>query len=151
MIFSDLESVLEHWDGLAGASAILVNLSENHTFRLDLPDGGRFILRVHRPAYHARAAIESELAWMRALRADTGLFTPRPLRARDGEWVQEAAFTGPDDTRHMVLFAFETGVEPLPGDDLCPTFAQLGALAAQCHAHVTRWQRPGWFTRQRWT
>ena len=151
MSFSDLESVLVRWNGLAGASAILVNLSENHTFRLDLPDGGRFILRVHRPLYHSRAAIESELAWMQALRRDASLFTPQPLAGRNGEWVQEAPFTGPDDMRHMVLFAFETGDEPTPGEDLSPVFAQLGALAAQCHNHVTDWQRPGWFTRQRWT
>jgi len=150
MTFSDLESVLARWDGLTGARAILVNLSENHTFRLDLPNGDRFILRVHRPSYHSRAAIESELAWMRALRADTGLFTPRPIAGRDGAWVQESAFSGPEDMRHMVLFAFETGVEPVPGDDLRPVFTQLGVLAAQCHTHVMGWRRPDWFTRQRW-
>jgi len=151
MTFSDLESVLAHWTGLAGAQAILVNLSENHTFRLDVPDGGRFILRVHRPFYHSRAAIESELAWMRALRAETGLFTPRPLAGRDGQWVQEVPFTSADDRRYMVLFAFETGIEPAPEDDLAPIFSQLGALAAQCHTHVFGWERPDWFTRQRWT
>jgi Ser/Thr protein kinase RdoA (MazF antagonist) len=151
MDWTDCGAALSRWAGLAGGQATLINLSENHTFRIDLPDGGKRILRVHRPSYHSRLAIESELAWMRALRADAGLFTPRPIAGRDGSLVQEAAFLGPDDIRHMVLFVFETGAEPEVGDDLGSVFSQLGALAAQCHAHVERWSPPEPFERQVWT
>lgn len=139
------------WDGLEGGRPTLINLSENHTFRIDMPDGRKAVLRVHRPAYHTRLAIESELAWMQALRADAGLFTPRPIAGRDGNLVQHAPFLAPDDQRHMVLFVFETGAEPVVGDDLAPVFSQLGALAAQCHAHVEGWQPPAPFERQVWT
>lgn len=143
--------VLSLWDGLEDASATLINLSENHTFRLDTQDGQRFILRVHRPGYHSRLGIESELTWMQALRADAGLFTPQPITGRDGEAVQLAPFTGDTDLRHMVLFVFETGEEPVVGDDLAPVFAQLGSLAAQCHCHVEGWSLPEPFERQVWT
>lgn len=139
------------WDGLAGAIPTLVNLSENHTFRLDLPGGRSVILRVHRPGYHTRLAIESELAWMQALRRDAGLFTPRPIAGRNGDYVQQAPFLSPDDHRHMVLFAFEKGSEPQVGDDLAPVFTQLGALAARCHKHVESWTPPHPFERQVWT
>lgn len=149
--FHALETVLALWHGLDGSQPTLINLSENHTFRLDMPNGDRAILRIHRPHYHTRLAIESELAWMQALRADTCLFTPRPIAGRDGNLVQSAPFTSPDDVRHMVLFAFENGAEPVVGDDLTPVFSQLGALAAQCHAHVERWQPPAPFERQIWT
>lgn len=51
----------------AGATATLVNVSENTTYRVDDPGTGRSAaLRIHRPAYHSLAAIESELMWMDA-------------------------------------------------------------------------------------
>src|SRR5690606_38201535 len=133
----ELNRALDLWPGFAGSATTLVNLSENHTFRLDRPDASRAILRVHRPGYHTRLGIESELAWMQALRRDAGLLTPRPLPGADGGLVQAAPFLTPSDTRHMVAFAFEDGWEPREDDDLAPIFAQLGELAARCHAHVT--------------
>lgn len=144
-----LSEALLLWPGFERGAATLINLSENHTFRIDSPDGGKAILRVHRPGYHSRLAIESELAWMQALRRDTGLFTPRPLVGKDGVLVQEALFL--NETRYMVAFAFEEGVEPQVFDDLTPVFRQLGALAAQCHSHVIDWKPPQPFERQVWT
>ena len=145
----EVSAALALWPGFAGATPTLINLSENHTFRLDLADGGRAVLRIHRPGYHSRLGIESELAWMAALREQAGLFTPRPLPGHDGALVQEADFMG--SARHMVAFAFEEGCEPQVKDDLTPVFAQLGALAARCHAHVVDWTPPRPFTRQVWT
>jgi Ser/Thr protein kinase RdoA (MazF antagonist) len=144
-----LATALGSWPDFEGSTLELINLSENHTFRLDLPTGGRAVLRVHRPGYHSRQGIESELAWMQALRSQTGLFTPRPLPGRDGQLVQEGPFLG--ETRHMVAFAFEEGQEPQVGDDLAPVFHQLGSLAAQCHLHVMDWTPPAAFTRHVWT
>ncbi|WP_332714827.1 phosphotransferase enzyme family protein [Pelagibacterium mangrovi] len=144
-----LATALGSWPDFAGSALELINLSENHTFRLDLPTGGRAVLRVHRPGYHSRQGIESELAWMQALRSQTGLFTPRPLPGCDGQLVQEGPFRG--ETRHMVAFAFEEGEEPQVGDDLAPVFHQLGSLAAQCHLHVIGWTPPAGFTRHVWT
>jgi len=45
----------------------LINVSENWTYRIDEPGGGRtFALRVHRPGYHTAEEIDSELAWIDA-------------------------------------------------------------------------------------
>ena len=61
------------------ARVTLINVSENATFRVDglhpvngargADGAGSAVLRVHRLGYHTRAAIESELAWLEALRA----------------------------------------------------------------------------------
>lgn len=139
------------WPETAGARAHLLNLSENHTFRLDTPAGKKFVLRVHRPTYHSQLAIESELAWMRALRADAGLFTPQPIPGLNGQDVQIAPFMSESDQRHMVLFAFEEGEEPEEDEGLALVFAQLGELAARCHSHVEGWTAPSRFQRQIWT
>ena len=72
---------------------------ENTTFRVDaMAVGGRdrFLLRVHRPARHGRrldsaAAVGSELDWLTALRADTGLSVPEPFRTVSGELTTAAA------------------------------------------------------------
>jgi Ser/Thr protein kinase RdoA (MazF antagonist) len=144
-----LEAWLGLWAETAGGTAHLINLSENHTFRVDLPDGGRFVLRVHRPGYQSAASIGSELAWLAALRAETSLPVPRPLAGRDGLPLQRLRLPG-EAERHAVLFAFEPGAEPRPEDDLGALFATLGGLAAAAHRHVEDFTPPPGFTRPVW-
>lgn len=146
---AQIQFVLKSWSQTQNVTATLINLSENHTFRIDASEGRRWILRVHRAGYNSKAEIESELEWMAALRADARIFTPRPIAAIDGDFVQVLEDgTGP---RFAVLFEFETGQEPHPDDDLLVSFEQLGALAAQCHAHVQTFSPSTGFKRMSWT
>lgn len=141
---SYVERWLSLWDETPEGRATLINLSENHTFRIDSPNGGRHILRLHRPGYQSRAAIESELAWIAALHG-TGLPVPRALPGRDGNRVQRV------DDRFAVLFAFEDGREPVPNERLAPLFRAVGRSAAIAHRHVENWERPTDFVRPAWT
>lgn len=136
---------LARWPGLEGATATLVNLSENHSFRLDLPDGGRFILRLHRPRYQSRTAIQSELDWLVAVARDTAIPVPRPIAGVDGALVQEVA-----PERYAALFAFETGTEPAADSELAPLFTTLGRYAATLHLQVAGWPEPTPFVRPIW-
>ncbi len=144
-----IESRLHQWDGLAGGTATLINLSENHTFRIDTPAGGKRIVRVHRPGYHTRAGIESELAWLAALRRDTDLPTITAIPGKDGALVQEIGEEAGAAT-YAVSFAFEEGREPVETEDLRDLFRELGRMAAICHSHVERWQLPARFERPAW-
>ena len=81
----DIEPALSLWPELAGGRARLINHSENQTFLVETERRGRFTLRVHRPGYQSRPAIESELAWMAALRRDTDVPIPEPLPGADGQ------------------------------------------------------------------
>ncbi|MFT6105048.1 MAG: Ser/Thr protein kinase RdoA (MazF antagonist) [Paracoccaceae bacterium] len=56
---------------------------ENAIFRIDLADGRRGALRLHRVGYQTPAAIEAELTWTKALAAG-GFPCPTPLCTRDG-------------------------------------------------------------------
>lgn len=143
MDYAAIEASLGLWTGTQGGRATLINLSENHTFRIDTP-AGCFILRVHRPGYQSAAAIESELSWLAALRG--ALPVPRPLPGRDGKLVQSLPMA-----RHAVLFACEPGIEPAEDGDLAPLFAVLGRYAALAHDHAQHWSRPAGFTRPAWT
>lgn len=136
---------LERWPVAAGGAPVLINLSENHTFRIDGAGGSRHVLRLHRPRYQSRTAIGSELAWLEAITDDTEIPVPRPIPGADGEIVQEVA---PD--RFAALFAFESGIEPQPDADLVPLFVTLGRYAATLHNHIANWQQPEEFVRPIW-
>lgn len=139
-----IEAGLELWVETAGGRASLINVSENHTYRIESP-AGRFILRLHRPGYQSVASIESELAWVMALR--DRLPVPRPLPGRNGALLQAVA-----PGRTAVLFAHEPGEEPAEDTpDLAPLFRTLGHYAATAHDHVANWPLPAGFERQVWT
>jgi len=145
--------ILHHlhlWPGLADARASLINHSENHTYRLDLPSGQRSILRLHRPGYQDSASILSELQWVAALGAETDVPVPGPLPGRDGGLLQNVGTTA--RPRWAVLFDYKPGETP---DESVPPpaalFRELGRLAASCHLHAMAWRRPPGFVRPEWT
>lgn len=144
----DVGPVLSSWDEVDGGAARLINHSENHTFLIETPGRGKFTLRVHRAGYQSRGSIESELAWLMALRRDTDLPVPEPVRGRDGQLLQH--FDSPRGGRMAVLFRFIEGREPQPEENLGDLFMTLGRYAATMHDHVTTWQRPAGFERQVW-
>lgn len=130
------------------APLTLLNVSENATFAVDDPaTGSRSVLRVHRPGYHTFAAIESELDWIAALRADDVVSTPPVLPATDGARVVAVIAGG--ERRHVVRFAWVAGEEPA-GERLTGDFRQLGEVTARLHQHARSWAPPRGFTRLRW-
>jgi Ser/Thr protein kinase RdoA (MazF antagonist) len=132
----------------AGATATLVNVSENTTYRVDDPGTGRSAaLRIHRPAYHSLAAIESELMWMDALREDGVIEPPRAIRARNGARIATVGVESCGPPRHVVMFEWLPGHAPSTQGDLVPSFRGLGALAARIHAHGAAWSAPQSFDR----
>ena len=134
------------WTLPAGTRATLLNVSENLTYALD-GEGERYILRVHRPGYHSRTEIESELAWTAVVGTETGLSVPRAVPGQDGRLVQEADLDGP---RHLVLFERLDGRHVAPGEPMEPLFRRLGAITARLHAHARDWTPPTGFTRPCW-
>lgn len=130
----------------------LLNVSENATYAVDDPSTGqRTVLRVHRHGYHDGAEIESELAWLDALRADAGVRTPKVLPTADGRRLLAMDEETSPDPRHVVHFEWLPGVEPTPTDERLPAwFELLGAITARMHEHVLGWQPPQGFTRFAW-
>ncbi|HWU18284.1 MAG TPA: phosphotransferase [Devosia sp.] len=145
----DIEPALSLWPELAGGRARLINNSENQTFLVETERRGRFTLRIHRPGYQSRPAIESELAWMAALRRDTDVPIPEPLPGADGQLLQSFE-TDEEEARHAVLFRFVHGSEPSPDSNMADLFLTLGRYAAQLHLHAMQWKRPPGFERQVW-
>jgi Ser/Thr protein kinase RdoA (MazF antagonist) len=125
--------------------ATLVRYGENTTYNVG--DGSvSLALRLARPGYQSRASIESEMAWMSALR-EHGIDTPAAVRGRDGELVQQLQL--PDGVQAVVAFEWVQGM-PLTQVQGLEPWRQLGEIMARVHGHARRWSRPDWFTRPAW-
>jgi Ser/Thr protein kinase RdoA (MazF antagonist) len=106
------------------------------------------VLRIHRPQVHTAQTIESELAWLRALRRDTGLGVPEPVRSRDGSFVVVARDPGVPVPRACVLMRWLEG--RFDDQRLAPMhFQQVGTLEARLHEHAEAWIPPPGFLRPR--
>jgi Ser/Thr protein kinase RdoA (MazF antagonist) len=142
-------AALAHYDLSPEATASLINVSENWTFRVDDPaTGRRAALRMHRPGYHDAAEIESELTWLEALREEAVVETPPVLPTRAGARVQPVALGELAEPRNVVLFEWVDGAAPTAED--VPSFLRLGAVSARMHLHSRRWRRPASFARFSW-
>lgn len=144
------QSSLSLWDVPEGATARLINVSENATYLVEAPGGYKSILRIHRENYHTHRAIECELDWLEALDADGVVTTPGVYVGRNGDPIQEGHIEGLPAPRFMVLFHFVEGDPPDESGDMTHGFEELGQIAARCHDHVLRWQKPDDFQRLTW-
>jgi Ser/Thr protein kinase RdoA (MazF antagonist) len=145
----ELGQCLEYWQMPADAHIDLLTTSENATFiSRDRHTDRKIIIRVHRPDYHVREEIESELAWINDLRASGRIHTPSPLETQNGSPVISLNAEGRDF--FAVGFEHVKGAEPDVGQSLPHWFEKLGAMTARLHQHSRDWQPPDWFVRKRW-
>lgn len=130
----------------------LINISENMTYRIDRAGGEKLILRVHRDGYQSQETIMSEIAWMKALQEDADILTPQAVPGVDGKLIQRVS--APQiDPQNCVLINWIDGEMPQETgelSELLEPFTQLGEINARLHLHALEWQRPDFFTRQRW-
>lgn len=142
-------AALPAWPGGEGAHHELLCISENATYRIDFADGRRTVLRVNRPGYHSYEALVSEVAWVRALRADGVVRTADGVPTAAGEDVVALDLPG-EGRRHAVMSEWVDGCEP-SGESLADDYAQVGALTARMHRHARAWTPPAGFTRFAWS
>ena len=140
-LYAIARRALPHWsldaDGLE-----IVSRSENTVFQLELADGRRFALRIHRPGYHTLAELESELLWTQALN-EFGIGVPVGVRTLNGPGY--AMVSTPDGQSSRAV-----GASIQSGSDersIVGCFAQLGRIAAAMHNQAIAWQPPAEFTR----
>jgi Ser/Thr protein kinase RdoA (MazF antagonist) len=133
--------------GVQDAGLTLLRHEANTTFRVETV-AGRFLLRINRPNVHTHETIESEMAWLTALRRETDLGVPEPVRSRDGSFVVVVEDAGVPVPHTCVLMRWLDG----RFSDRRLTPAQLrrvGALEAHLHDHAESWAPPPGFQRPR--
>lgn len=106
-----------------------------------------YALRIHRPNYHSRLNILSELEWLDALN-QSGIAVPLAIADSNGQLVITLKLSD-EIIRYAVLFHWIAGT--MPTIEVDPTaFQQLGNITAKLHLHSKQWQPSDTFTRIIW-
>ena len=120
----------------------------NTTFRVDLANGERYVLRIHHPSLRTVEAVQSELIWLTALRRETELVVPEPIPTRDGDLFTVADVTEIPEPRICVLFRWIPGrfldVRLTP-----PHLERVGAFMARLQLHGAQFKPQHGFVRGR--
>lgn len=133
--------------GVEDARLTLLRHEANTTFRVEA-EGGPFVLRINRPSVHTTQSIESEMAWLTALRRETDLGVPEPVLSRDGSFVVLANDAGVPMPHACVLMRWLDG--RFSDRRLTPVqLRRVGILAARLHDHAEGWSPPSGFRRPR--
>lgn len=124
----------------------------NTTFRVaaQTPAGAaRYLLRVSRPGFQDRAALESEGLWLEYLRRVQGLEVPAPVAAADSRRVVRAGAPGVPQQRDCTLFTWLEG-RFLDRGLTAKALAKAGALMGRLHQCARAFRPPVDFVRKRW-
>src|SRR5437763_1302199 len=133
-----------------------VTVSENVTFRVTgARESGEYVLRLHRPWYHAFESLVSERIWTRAL-AQAGIAVPPPVATRGGADYVRVAIEATGEQRYAGLARWIDGeilADIVAGESdttrIEGHFRRLGALLAALHNQASAWTPPAGFTRHR--
>ncbi|MCY3922048.1 MAG: phosphotransferase [Chloroflexi bacterium] len=151
-LYAIAEQSLPSW-ALQPEAVELVSRSENTVFRLDMPDGQRFALRIHRPGYHTLPELESELLWTQALN-DAGIRVPVGVRTLDGPGYATLPTPDGESSRAVGLVNWLEGelLSSVIEDETDETrvvdhFHQIGRVLAAMNNQASAWAPPPAFTR----
>lgn len=149
-------SALKAWE-LEPVALKRIACRENAVYAVDLKEGRRLALRVHRYGYHDRASLESELTWMRSLSA-AKIATPAVVRTATGRATVEVTHNRVSSPHLCDMLEWVEG-RPLgfaedPGSlaksGVFGTYRTIGRIAALIHRHSETWQSPAGFRRPHW-
>lgn len=146
--------------GLENARFKLIRISGNAVFRvndpsrkLDGPDDdiykeGQYLLRIHDKKEQPSDAVRLEMAWLNAIRKDTGLPVPEPVPDPDGSLVVRHSTPDIIDARDCTLLRWVKGRYVVK--KIRPRhFRAQGRIMAQLHNHASGWTPPAGLTKRR--
>ncbi|MBN2501535.1 MAG: phosphotransferase [Anaerolineales bacterium] len=113
----------------------LLRNSYNGIFRVDTATGDKYVVRVSLPGERQRKEILAEMTWLDAIKRETDLRVPYPLRTRAGELLTTVEVPGVPEPRHCTVFGW------VPGADLAQrispeNLSKVGQFAARLHDHA---------------
>lgn len=126
-------AALSYWGSEVRAPK-LINIRENIVFQVWLRDGTVAALRLHRPGYQSRAAIEAELIWTGRL-AEAGMRVPEPVRTTQGRLTARVGDRLASCVRWLDGKAVGATGVPLAGTmtEKIAVFEQIGAVVGDLH------------------
>ncbi len=126
--------------GLPDAEPELVVHAFNTTFKVAGADGTPYALRVNTNSHSDDRAIAAQVAWLRAIAAETDVRVPEPVAAQDGSFVITVTDPRVGRPLRVVLNAWLDGPDV---EDLTVEQAHaLGGVMARLHRHAATWHLP---------
>lgn len=132
----------------------LLGHGENATFRVSTERSvrvgayqeGVFLLRLHGRPPSFTPMIESEMAWLNALRKDEGLSVPEPVLDKGGRVLNSVCVEGYE--RPVTVMKWLNG--QFTNTLNARKALALGQLLGRLHRHARSWKRPAGFQRGSW-
>jgi len=154
--FNDVAERALAWYGMQGHSLTFIRHSDTAAFKVERPDSGAYLLRIHVPVTAAMGthgadsiAVASELLWLEALNQDTDLTLQKPVRNSEGALVTQVSTTETGKPVNCTLLQWVDG-QPYRRDlESELTAHQIGVLLAKLHRHASQWEAPAGFGRPR--
>jgi Ser/Thr protein kinase RdoA (MazF antagonist) len=124
-------------------------IETNTMFRIDTPDGRRFVLRIYSDEETTLKDNQVEMYWLRALVRDTDLHVSEPLPNRDGKYITPTSVQGVPGVRRCALFRWVPG-RPLEAFLSPEKYYKLGQTMARLHDHAGMLSPPPNLQPKRW-
>ena len=138
---------LDQYD-LEIASIHLLGMFTNTLFRVRTTQGLSYVLRLCAPGWRTETDIRSEAMWLQAISQKTDIVVPRPIPARNGEFVVEAPLPGIPEYGRCLLMTCLPGA-PLGNHLTEANLFTMGVLFARLHDYSLRFTPPPGFTRRK--
>ena len=126
--------------GIADATFRFCSDTENTVFRVDTAVS-TYTCRISSADPKPTNEVLGELYWLAALRQDTDLLVPEPVKTQDGRFIQEIERVGVPGQRQVVLFHWIAG-RPLRAFINRKNVRQMGRVMATLHQHASQFQLP---------
>jgi Ser/Thr protein kinase RdoA (MazF antagonist) len=101
----------------------------------------KYALRLHRQGLKRREWIESEMRWLDAIRWETSLCVPRPVRTHEESLISQVEVEGIDEPLNCTLLAWIDGVFYKTSQLNLEQIRRLGAFLATLHHYSMKFQQ----------
>jgi Ser/Thr protein kinase RdoA (MazF antagonist) len=135
------QAALRHWPVAPERVRLLLH-GFNTTYRVDTVDRRRFALRLSTMSPRTAANMAAEVAWLRALAAETPLTVPEPQPTLTGALVARVDSEALGRAVPAVLFSWLPGPDLGAGDATVEQMRTVGRAVATLHAHAETWTPP---------
>lgn len=122
--------------------------SDLHRVKDDPFVPGQYLLRIHDIRGQKTDAIRLDMAWLSAIRKDTGLPVSEPVRALDGNFVVRISTPRVPEKHNCTLLKWVKGRHIIK--NIRPHHFQVqGEIMARLHNHASQWQIPKGFNKRK--
>jgi Ser/Thr protein kinase RdoA (MazF antagonist) len=134
----DIENkLLDMYDFPENFQVSLLKYSENIIYKITFDERENtppVVFRIHRPGYHDKKELESEMIWMEEIERDTDVLLPKVYRGRNGLVIEKMISSkGTEFNCSVISFLNGKILHDLSEEELFPALEEMGEIIAKLH------------------